>query len=151
VTDVPYLDLPPDYDDKTISTLKMNDADVSSNSSVNVSSKGLQAGCHGHCMLADMCRGHDYCVIGGYMIVPGQDVAGMESINGGSAGSFDHLMQAARAQCGSTSCVLVTNPVGFRTQDQLHIHFRNYNGGGAAMKSRLEKALCGTSGWRPFS
>mmetsp|Transcript_38625 Transcript_38625/g.62309 ORF Transcript_38625/g.62309 Transcript_38625/m.62309 type:complete len:284 (-) Transcript_38625:47-898(-) len=147
--DVIYLDLPPDYDDKTMSTVMVDDADLSS----NVSSKVLKEGavCHGHCMLAHMCRGRHYCVIGGYMIVPGQDVAGMESINGGNAGSYNYLMGAARAHCGSTSCVMITNPVGFRSQDQLHIHFRHYNGGGAAMKHRLEKALCGTSGWHHFS
>ncbi|CAE8597689.1 unnamed protein product [Polarella glacialis] len=148
--DAIYLDLPADYDDKTMSTVTVNDVDLSSNISSS-SALHAEADCRGHCALAHMCHGRSYCVIGGYMIVPGRDVAGMESINGGNAGSFNYLMGAARAHCGSTSCVLITNPVGFRSQDQLHIHFRHCNGGGAAMKHRLEKALCGTSGWHHFS
>lgn len=103
------------------------------------------------CFLYNACHGPRYCIIGSYMIVPGWPVAGMEDINGGNAGEYDFLMAAARAQCGSPSCVLITNPVGHRSQEQFHIHYRQYNGGGSAVKSRLETTLCGTSGWQYFS
>lgn len=102
------------------------------------------------CFLLTACQGRKYCIMGGYMVVPGWPVTGMEEINGGNAGQYDFLMSVSRDQCGSPNCVLITNPVGHRTQEQLHIHYRHYDAGGAAMKSRLESALCGTSGWQPF-
>lgn len=116
----------------------------------------MLAGCRQHpgtqeCLLFAECNGVQYCVLGGYMIVPGWFVAGTESINGGNAWRYNFLMAAARRRCGSPDCVLITNPVGYRTQEQLHIHYRHYNGGGAALKTRLEQSLCGTSRWRPFS
>jgi len=102
------------------------------------------------CYLYQACRGPAYCQIAGYMIVPGHQVTGMENINGHSAGSFDYLMSAAKDRCSGPSCVLITNPVGHRTQSQFHIHYRHYNEGGAAVKRDLERALCGTSDWTTF-
>mmetsp|Transcript_54769 Transcript_54769/g.158459 ORF Transcript_54769/g.158459 Transcript_54769/m.158459 type:complete len:271 (-) Transcript_54769:127-939(-) len=107
-------------------------------------------GCAG-CYLYRVCRGRTACVINGYMVVPGEPLRGMEDINGGNAGSYDFLFSVARSRCGSNSCVLITNPIHYRTQHQMHIHYRHYNGGGAALKKRLEAALCGTSGWKYFS
>mmetsp|Transcript_97939 Transcript_97939/g.255539 ORF Transcript_97939/g.255539 Transcript_97939/m.255539 type:complete len:294 (+) Transcript_97939:88-969(+) len=103
------------------------------------------------CSLYKYCRGPRYCVMGGYMIVPGFYAAGMESINRGNAGSFDYLMYAAHDMCGGTSCVLVTNPVGFRTQNELHIHFRHLDNDGPNLKHQLEDTLCGRDGWHYFS
>jgi len=103
-----------------------------------------------NCALLMMCRGPRYCVLGGYMVVPGFAVAGMENINGGNAASFDYLMSAARSSCGSAGYVLITNPVGYRTQDQLHIHYRHLTEGGTSLKRRLEQAVCGKQGWHYF-
>jgi len=104
-----------------------------------------------NCYLYKICRGHHYCVVGGYMIVIGAPVAGMESINLANARSFDYLFTLARDHCSDTHCVLITNPNHFRTQDQLHIHFRHYNFGGTLLKHRLERAVCGQSGWQRFT
>jgi len=104
-----------------------------------------------NCYLYKICRGHTYCVVGGYMIVVGAPVAGMESINLANARSFDYLFTLAREHCSDTHCVLITNPNHFRTQDQLHIHFRHYNVGGSYLKHRLERAVCGRSGWQAFT
>lgn len=122
---------------------------------VNDMSQIQNAYCQSHtrehkCYLYAACHGRSYCVMGNYMIVAGFPCPGMESINGGNAGSFDFLMSAARARCSSQNCVLITNPVGHRTQEQLHIHYRYYNGGGAHLKRQLERTLCGTHGWRHF-
>jgi len=104
------------------------------------------------CFLYRVCRHYLYCVVGGYVIVPGRLAwPGTESIEGGNARSFDFLMLAARNECHDERCVLITNPVGFRTQEQLHIHYRHYNGGGAALKHSLERHLCGTHGWQSFN
>merc|ERR1719382_367774 len=96
------------------------------------------------CYLYSICQHTSYCIIGGYMVVPGKPCPGMEAINGGTAGSYDYLMKVAKDRCQDTHCVLITNPVHFRSQDQLHIHYRHYNGGGAELKSQLEHTLCGT-------
>lgn len=103
------------------------------------------------CALYRECRGgQSYCVLGGYMIVPGRAVTGMEDINSGDAGSLDYLMNAAMHHCSGTNCVLMTNPIGHRTQDQLHLHFRYLTKGGPSLHHRLEQALCGTHGWHYF-
>lgn len=107
-------------------------------------------GCAG-CALYHACRGRSVCVVNGYLVIPGAPLRGMEDINGGSAGRWDYLWSVARSQCGGEHCVLISNPAGFRTQHQMHLHYRAYNGGGAAMKRRLEQTLCGSSGWRHFS
>ncbi|CAK9009849.1 unnamed protein product, partial [Durusdinium trenchii] len=102
--------------------------------------------------LANMCHGVGYCAIGGYMIVAGHgDAHGMESIHGSNAGYYDSMLRAAYNRCASGSCVLITNPVGHRTQSRFHIHYRHFNGGGASLKKRLENQLCGTHGWENFS
>merc|ERR1719203_2786847 len=86
------------------------------------------------------------------MIVPGRAVRGMESINGRNAGSFDYLMEAAKDRCGDAHCVLITNPQHYRTQEQLHIHYRHYNGGGSVLKGQLERTLCHKHpGWHHFN
>jgi len=114
-------------------------------------------GCPAHpgtknCLLYRECQGPAFCVLHGYMIVPGFYAAGMESINAGNAASFDYLMAAAKDKCSSPSCVLITNPAHHRTQDQLHIHYRYMNfWGGRSLKRRLERELCGTWGWQHFS
>lgn len=98
--------------------------------------------------LAMKCRNRGYCVMGGYLVVAGRpDAIGMESINAGDAGYYNSMMSAADRYCGGPSCVLITNPMHHRTQSRFHIHFRHYNGHGAALKSRMEKAVCGKSGW----
>lgn len=146
--DIQNVDLPPGWNDfPDVQHPEEQDTE---------NSIAASGGCEHHtnehrCYLFRACHGKHYCVINGYMIVPGRAVSGMESINGGNAGSLDFLMRAARGRCGSSSCVLITNPVGFRTQDQLHIHFRHYNGGGAGLKKRLEKSLCGSHGWKGFN
>jgi len=102
------------------------------------------------CALYQKCRGRSYCIFGGYMVVPGEATAGMESINSGNAHHYDYLMGIARSHCGSPSCVLLTNPMGHRTQDQLHIHFRHFNGLGPSMHSKLMAATCQADGWVTF-
>mmetsp|Transcript_5834 Transcript_5834/g.16903 ORF Transcript_5834/g.16903 Transcript_5834/m.16903 type:complete len:278 (-) Transcript_5834:114-947(-) len=102
------------------------------------------------CGLLRACHGRSYCVFGGYMVVPGRPCAGMESINGGNAHSYDYLFGVARRYCGGPGCVLMTNPVGHRTQDQLHIHFRRTSMMGPVMQSRLQAATCHEDGWVPF-
>jgi len=103
------------------------------------------------CGLYAHCMGRPYCVFGNYMVVPGKPCPGMEAINGGNARSYDYLFGVARSRCGDPGCVLMTNPVGHRTQDQLHIHFRRMIKMGPAMKTSLEAATCHASGWVPFS
>lgn len=135
--DFEYVDLPESYNASQDGDLTGQDCAQHPNSH--------------NCALYRMCRHRRYCVVNGYLIVPGRSMPGMEAINSHTAGHWDFLWGAARSQCGSDSCVLITNPVGHRTQDQLHIHFRHYNGGGAALKGRLERAVCGKRGWRHFS
>lgn len=103
------------------------------------------------CGLYKHCRGRIYCVFGNYMVVPGRPCPGMEAINGGNAHNYDYLFGVARSLCGDPGCVLMTNPVGHRTQDQLHIHFRRFNKMGPSLKARLEDATCNAGGWVPFS
>mmetsp|Transcript_25619 Transcript_25619/g.77332 ORF Transcript_25619/g.77332 Transcript_25619/m.77332 type:complete len:286 (+) Transcript_25619:78-935(+) len=135
--DFEYVDLPESYNASQDGDLTGQDCAQHPNSH--------------NCALYRLCRHRRYCVVNGYMIVPGHSLPGMEAINGHTAGHWDFLWGAARSQCGSDSCVLITNPVGHRTQDQMHIHFRHYNGAGAALKGRLERAVCGKRGWRHFS
>jgi len=96
------------------------------------------------------CRGRRYCVFGGYMVVPGVAIAGTESINTTNARGFDHLFNVARGLCGGVGCVLITNPLGHRAQDQLHINYRHFRALGTSMKARLEGKTCGHRGWVPF-
>mmetsp|Transcript_54776 Transcript_54776/g.158486 ORF Transcript_54776/g.158486 Transcript_54776/m.158486 type:complete len:291 (+) Transcript_54776:63-935(+) len=103
------------------------------------------------CGLYKHCRGMPYCVFGNYMVVPGKPCPGMESINGGNAHSYDYLFGVARAFCGYRGCVLMTNPVGHRTQDQLHIHFRHMIKSGPQMQASLEDATCNNDGWVHFN
>lgn len=109
---------------------------------------------HGHskrCALYSKCRGRRYCIFGGYMVVPGTAIAGTEGIHGGNARQYDYLFGVARGRCGDPRCVIMTNPLGHRTQDQLHVHYRHYVGLGPSMKARLEAATCRRGGWVPFS
>eukprot|EP00931_Biecheleriopsis_adriatica_P081332 TRINITY_DN5465_c0_g2_i2.p1 TRINITY_DN5465_c0_g2~~TRINITY_DN5465_c0_g2_i2.p1 ORF type:complete len:275 (+),score=54.23 TRINITY_DN5465_c0_g2_i2:78-827(+) len=102
--------------------------------------------------LAARCRGRSYCVMGRphpYMVVAGRHGAvGMESINGGNMGYYNSLMSAAWSHCGGSSCVIMTNPRGFRTQSRFHIHFRHQNGHGRSLKAKMEKKVCGGGGWQ---
>jgi len=161
--DVAVLDLPSgmnkEQDFPETSPIKsMKDGDDST-ADADVVAEGVTgySWCSSHsyaknCYLYTACQGRSYCVIGGYMIVPGRALAGMESIHGGNAHSLDYLFTAARNRCGDTHCVLITNPIHHRTQDQLHIHYRHYNGGGAALKGALERTLCHKGdGWHYFS
>jgi len=98
--------------------------------------------------LANSCRNGGYCVMAGYLIVAGKGGAvGMESINGGNVGYYNHMMSAAYHRCGGSNCVLITNPRGFRSQSRFHIHYRHMNGHGSHLKSRMEKAACSKDGW----
>lgn len=102
--------------------------------------------------LANLCHGTSYCAIAGYMIVAGHgDAKGMESIHNSNVGYYDSMLRAAYNRCASGSCVIITNPVGHRTQSRFHIHYRRYNGGGASLKHRLEKQICGSHGWQNFA
>lgn len=102
--------------------------------------------------LANLCHGTSYCAIAGYMIVAGHgDAKGMESIHNSNVGYYDSMLRAAYNRCASGSCVIITNPVGHRTQSRFHIHYRRFNGGGASLKHRLEKQLCGSHGWENFA
>lgn len=105
----------------------------------------------GGCYIYRRCQHYSACHLNGYMIAPGKPLRGMEDIDGSNARSWDYLWSAARSRCGSNSCVLISNPIHFRTQHQMHLHYRHYNGGGAALKKRLESTVCGTSGWQPFN
>eukprot|EP00933_Yihiella_yeosuensis_P017413 TRINITY_DN14552_c0_g3_i2.p1 TRINITY_DN14552_c0_g3~~TRINITY_DN14552_c0_g3_i2.p1 ORF type:complete len:305 (+),score=52.38 TRINITY_DN14552_c0_g3_i2:80-994(+) len=160
-TGIVRKDLPPDFDNTTIP-----DPGPSPHSgpvAPKVSSDDLSTQ-YDHCVmdpnnrrcaLYRLCRGKHICLLGyhgspPYMVIPGEPVLGMESINGKNAKSFDELMTVARDHCDTTKCVIITNPVHHRTQDQLHIHFRHYDRHGAHLHQRLEKALCGTQGWQTF-
>jgi len=100
-------------------------------------------------LLAKICSGgHGWCLVGGYMIVAGQNSAvGMESIHGSNTGYYNSMMNAAWSHCGSPSCVLITNPRGFRSQSRFHIHFRHMNGHGQHLKKQMENQVCKSGGW----
>lgn len=51
-------------------------------------------------------------------------------------------------RCGGSGCALIVNPPGHRTINQFHIHFVRYAGYGSNLKGRLERRVCGKSGWR---
>jgi len=101
--------------------------------------------------LAARCNHRSYCIMGRpspYMVVAGHSSAvGMESINGGNVGYYDSMMNAAWSHCGSASCVIITNPRGFRTQSRFHIHYRHQSGYGKSVKSKMEHKVCHESGW----
>jgi len=102
--------------------------------------------------LAARCSHRSYCIMGRpspYMVVSGHgDAVGMESINGGNVGYYDSLMNAAWSHCGSSSCVIITNPKGFRTQSRFHIHYRHQSGYGKSLKSKMEHKMCHEGGWQ---
>lgn len=102
-------------------------------------------------ILAARCNGRSYCVMGSphpYMVVAGhRDAIGMESIGGGNLGYYDSLMGAAWSHCGGSSCVLITNPKGFRSQSRFHIHFRQQSGHGKSLKHQMEAKVCKAGGW----
>jgi len=118
-----------------------------------------QSGCQYHsrpssCFLFRDCvyghhavNGTRYCVYGNYMIVPAFGISGTEGINHDNSQDVDLLMHAAYDHCNSTSCVLMVNPMHHRTQNQLHLHFRHYNGGGAHLKRQIEELACNNSNY----
>mmetsp|Transcript_60068 Transcript_60068/g.124298 ORF Transcript_60068/g.124298 Transcript_60068/m.124298 type:complete len:256 (+) Transcript_60068:65-832(+) len=73
---------------------------------------------------------------------------GIEDVNGGNVGYYNNGMDAAHARCGGSHCALIVNPPGHRSINQFHIHFVSYAGYGSNLKHRLEKRVCGKSGWR---
>mmetsp|Transcript_107740 Transcript_107740/g.150244 ORF Transcript_107740/g.150244 Transcript_107740/m.150244 type:complete len:256 (-) Transcript_107740:248-1015(-) len=73
---------------------------------------------------------------------------GIEDVNGGNVGYYNNGMDAAHARCGGSHCALIVNPPGHRTINQFHIHFVSYAGYGSSLKHKLEKRVCGKSGWR---
>jgi len=73
---------------------------------------------------------------------------GVEDINSGNVGYYNGGMYAARNRCGGSGCALIVNPPGHRTINQFHIHFVRYAGYGSNLKGRLERRVCGKSGWR---
>ncbi|CAJ1419640.1 unnamed protein product [Effrenium voratum] len=102
--------------------------------------------------LAARCSHRSYCIMGRpapYMVVAGHsDSIGMESINGGNVGYYDSMMNAAWSRCGSSSCVIITNPKGFRTQSRFHIHYRYQSGHGKSLKAKMEHKVCHGGGWQ---
>jgi len=89
-----------------------------------------------------------YCVMSGYTIVPSFPITGTESINQGNSIHVDPIMDAAYTHCSSSKCVLMVNPKGHRTQEQLYIHYRHYNNNaGHRLKTTLESTACYQSGW----
>mmetsp|Transcript_34429 Transcript_34429/g.97817 ORF Transcript_34429/g.97817 Transcript_34429/m.97817 type:complete len:302 (+) Transcript_34429:54-959(+) len=103
-----------------------------------------------NCFLYSVCHGRSYCVMWGYLVMPGRPCTGTEEINGGNARDYDFLFNVAKNQCNGDHCVLIVNPMHHRTQEQLHIHFRKYSGDGDNMKAALEKATCSGGGWTSF-
>jgi len=73
---------------------------------------------------------------------------GIEDVNGGNVGYYNNGMDAAHARCGGSHCALIVNPPGHRSINQFHIHFVSYAGYGSNLKHKLEKRVCGKSGWR---
>jgi hypothetical protein len=102
------------------------------------------------CFLYRACEAQesDPCLLYGYMVLPKRPTAGLESI-GNDPGAFDVLARKARSLCGS--CILLVNPPGYRTQHQLHLHYRHPRPEGLELTRRLERAVCASPGWRPFS
>lgn len=89
-----------------------------------------------------------YCVMSGYTIVPSFPISGTESINKDNSIHVDPIMDAAYTHCSSSRCVLMVNPKGHRTQEQLYIHYRHYNNNaGLRLKTTLEATACHQSGW----
>lgn len=157
--DVAIIDeLPPDFPHQLGSEEESED-EAGKESEADLAPASYHGGgCPAHpttknCYLYAMCPSTmRYCLFGGHIIVPGRYVRGMENINGANAASFEYLMTKAHQLCSDSHCVLLVNPVGYRTQEQLHIHFRRYNKGGANMKRALEAAVCGRgSGWHNFA
>ena len=101
--------------------------------------------------LAARCSHTSYCIMGRpspYMVVAGHsDAVGMESINSGNVGYYNSMMSAAWSHCGSSSCVIITNPKGFRTQSRFHIHYRHQSGYGKSLKAKMEHKVCKADGW----
>jgi len=106
-----------------------------------------------HCVKVASGQGHanpdnKYCVMSGYTVVPAFPITGTESINVRNSMHVDPIMDAAYEKCSSSKCVLMVNPRGHRTQEQLYIHYRHYNnGGGSRLKTQLETTACYQSGW----
>jgi len=99
--------------------------------------------------LAARCRGRSFCNMYGYMIVAGHgDARGMESIHGSNIGYYNSMMSAAWGHCGGSSCVIMTNPKGFRSQSRFHIHYRHQSGHGRHLKAQMEKKVCNSGGWQ---
>jgi len=98
------------------------------------------------CFLYSACKGRKYCVMG-YLIAPGVACAGTEEITTTNAASYDYLFDVAYSQCPIGRCVYIVNPQQYRTEEQLHIHFRHYNGIGARVRNALHKAVCERDGW----
>ena len=73
---------------------------------------------------------------------------GVEDINSGNVGYYNAGMRGARNRCGGSSCALIVNPPGHRSIDKFHIHFVRYHSYGSSLKHRLEKKVCGHSGWQ---
>ncbi|CAE7242704.1 unnamed protein product, partial [Symbiodinium pilosum] len=73
---------------------------------------------------------------------------GIENVHGNNLGYYNQGMDAAHSRCGGSSCALIVNPPGHRSINQFHIHFFHYAGYGANLKGRLEKRVCGRSGWK---
>jgi len=103
-----------------------------------------------NCFLYSVCRGRSYCVMWGYLVMPGRPCTGTEQINGGNARDYDFLFDVAKKHCSGDHCVLIVNPMHHRTQEQLHIHFRHFSGEGDNMKAVLEKVTCSKVGWTSF-
>eukprot|EP00931_Biecheleriopsis_adriatica_P081336 TRINITY_DN5465_c0_g3_i2.p1 TRINITY_DN5465_c0_g3~~TRINITY_DN5465_c0_g3_i2.p1 ORF type:complete len:248 (+),score=58.73 TRINITY_DN5465_c0_g3_i2:71-814(+) len=114
---------------------------------VDVDFEGTLDG-HPDGLLARWCTGRSYCNMFGYMIVAGRGGAvGMESIHGSNIGYYNSMMSAAWGHCGGSSCVIMTNPRGFRTQSRFHIHYRHQSGHGRHLKAQMEKVVCNSGGW----
>lgn len=71
-----------------------------------------------NCFLYSVCHGRSYCVMWGYLVMPGRPCTGTEEINGGNARDYDFLFNVAKNQCNGDHCVLIVNPMHHRTQDR---------------------------------
>jgi len=59
---------------------------------------------------------------------------------------------AASFKLGSYYLTITDVPYSFSHHEgRFHIHYRHYNGGGASLKKRLEKQICGKHGWENFA
>lgn len=91
------------------------------------------------------------CYLAGYMALPVAAFIGNEMVNPTTAKSVDHVWTAAEAACqDKLKCVIMANPMAFRSQHHLHLHYRPFNDRGLALKSKLEESLCGTTDWQWF-